>query len=130
MANISKTAINFWLDTLLLLLFLILFWTAIVIRFLFPAGPEASGWTLWGWNYTEWSDFQFGVLIVFTLGILLHVMLHWAWVCGVVATRIMGQKKSPKDDGSFTLWGVGMIIAIVNLVGVAFAAAALSITGP
>ena len=129
-SNISKTTINFWLDVLLLLLFLLAFWTALVIRFLFPPGPEAAGWTLWSWNYTQWSDFQFGVMIVFALAVLLHVMLHWPWVCGVVATRVFGRKHLPKDDGSFTLWGVGLIIAIVNVVGGAFAAAALSIAGP
>lgn len=131
--KLTRTDVNFWLDTLLLMIFVALGWASIVVRYVFPPGTEAKGWLLWGWDYDQWSGLQFGLLSLLALGILVHVMLHWSWVCGVVASRMGtkgGGKPAARDDGSRTLWGVGLIIAIVNVVGLAVAAAMLSIVGP
>ena len=127
----SRTILNFWLDSLLLLMFLLLVWVSVVLRFVFPAATNAAGWMLWGWTYLQWSGFQFIVLCLMVLGVLLHVMLHWSWVCGVMITRLLprGEKKA-RDDGSWTLYGVGLLIVILNVMGAAIAAAALMIQSP
>lgn len=124
----NRTLINFVLDTLLLANFTVLMWLAVVVRFLFPVGADTRGWLLWGYDYNQWSTFQFAALSVLAVGILIHLMLHWNWVCGVVATRFFGGGKI--DDGTQTLYGVGLLIVIVNVVGFAIAAAALSIQAP
>jgi len=90
--------VNFWLDCLLLALFMLLLWSATVVQFVFPDGPNAAGWSLWGRGHTEWARFQFGVVCAFVLAVLVHVMLHWSWVCGVVASHLArrsGDKKPP-----------------------------------
>ena len=58
LANMSKTIVNFWLDTLLLILFILVLWSTAVVRFVFPAGTTAVGWQLWGWSYDQWVDVQ------------------------------------------------------------------------
>ena len=128
----SRTAVNFWLDSALLVVFLLLAWVSVVLRFVFPAGTAAAGWTLWGRGFDDWSAFQFALLSVLAFGILLHVMLHWSWVCGVVANRLSRWKgKSMRlDDGVQTLYGVGLLIVILNVVGLLIAAAALMIRMP
>ena len=129
----SRTIINFWLDCLLLLVFLLLVWISVVLRFVFPSPLSSEGWTLWGWNYLHWTGIQFAVLCVLVLGILLHVMLHWSWVCGVLSTRILPRrsgKKRKSDDGVWTLYGVGLMIVLLNVMGFAIAAAALMIQNP
>jgi len=130
----NKTVVNFWLDTLLLLVFLLLCWSSVVIRFVFPVANNAEGWMLWGLDYLAWTDIQFVTLCVLAAAVLLHIMLHWTWICGVIEgwqRRRRGETAQSKTDtGSRTIWGVGLLIVLCNVVGAAIAAAALSIQGP
>jgi uncharacterized protein DUF4405 len=132
--KLTRTDFNFLLDCLLLTLFVALSTCSVIVEFVFPPGVRAEGWLLWGHSYGEWSRFRFGILAVMAGAVVLHVMLHWSWVCGVLASRL-GSKKpgaaaTAKDDPSRTLWGVGLLILVVNIVGAIVAAAALSIHSP
>jgi hypothetical protein len=88
----------------------------------FPRATHAGGWTLWGLDYDAWSDVQVGLLGTILLAILVHIMLHWNWVCSVIATRLLG-RSGKLDDGIQTLYGVGALIAfIVSATGLLIAA--------
>ncbi|MDA0660305.1 MAG: hypothetical protein O2931_13340 [Planctomycetota bacterium] len=129
----SRAEVNFALDSLLLLLFLLLLWVSTVIRFVFPLSSDAVGWRLWGLSLDHWVEIQFGLMATLALAILLHVMLHWSWVCGVVAHRLPAPKGATTrsmDDGTRTIVGVGLMIVCLNVMGLALAAAVLSIKSP
>lgn len=129
----QRTLFNFWLDVVLLVLFLACLWIAFLIRFVFPPATLADGWRLWGWTYDHWADAQFLLLCLFGLSVLLHVMMHWSWVCGVVTSRLLRRVDGERrqwDDGIRTLYGVGFLILILIVLGIAFAAAMLSVVGP
>lgn len=129
----QRTLVNFWLDAILLLLFLLLVWVSCIMRFAFPPGPHAAGWSLWGLNYLQWAELQFGLVCGLVLTILLHVMLHWSWVCGVIAMRLSPARQPGKrkiDEGSQTLYGVGLLILLLNVLGLGLAAAVLMVRGP
>ena len=89
---------------------------------------------MWGLDYLIWTDIQFANLCCFAAAILLHVMLHWTWVCGVVENWSRKRKGAvatgKTDTGNRTLWGVGLLIVILNVLGLGIAAAALSVQGP
>ena len=125
----SKTMLNFWLDALLLVVFSTLCCISAILQFAFPAGPPGIAWTLWGWDYFAWRDLQFGTLCLLAVCVLLHVMLHWSWVCGVVTTRILASNARP-DDGIRTLWGVALLIVLFHALGIAVAVALFTIKGP
>ena len=130
--RISKTIVNFVLDTLLLVLVVTLLLIAAVLRFVFPAPTLSAGWKLWGYGYDAWSNFEFALVALFGLAILLHVMLHWAWVCGVLASKVFrraGSKQS-LDEGQQTLLGVGLLIVVVNILGALVGLAYLTIQSP
>lgn len=126
----SRTIVNFLLDSLLLATFAVLVWSAVVVRFIFPPAYASRGWTLWTMSLDQWMSIQFAMVAILALGVLIHVMLHWSWVCGVIAARIARDKKAKIDDGTQTLYGVGLLIVIFNVLGLAIAAAALMIRGP
>lgn len=130
----NKTHVNFWLDVFLLVNFLVLCWTSVIVRYVFPASTDATGWSLWGLDYLVWTDIQFATLCILTAAILLHVMLHWTWICGVIESwqrkRRKEATKPAQDTGSRTLWGVGLLIVICNVLGLGIAVAALSVQSP
>lgn len=122
--------INLVLDAVLLVVFMALCFAAVVVRFVFPPGPGAKGWTLWGFDYDAWGGIQFGLVATLALGILVHVMLHWSWVCNMVASRFVKTRQGRVDDGLQTIYGVGLLIVLLAAVGGALAAAVLTIRGP
>ena len=75
--KISRTDVNFWLDFLLLALFLAVCALSVILEFIFPVGPRADGWLLWGKDYGEWSRIRFAFLATMAAAVVLHVMLHW-----------------------------------------------------
>ena len=126
----SWNDINLVLDIALLVVFVALLFAAVVVRFVFPPGPAAGGWRLWGLDYDAWSGIQFGLLAVLTGGVLVHLMFHWSWVCTMLASRISGDRKARVDEGMQTIYGVMLLIGILVAIGVAAGAAYLMIQRP
>src|SRR5690606_22996800 len=101
--------INFWLDCLLLLTFVGLCWVSAVLQFVFPVSSAQESYRIWGGSQVDWQNAQFIVLSVLALAVVLHVMLHWSWIMGVITTRFLG-RKAARDNGSHTLIGVGLLL--------------------
>lgn len=120
---------NLVLDAVLLVLFVALCAAAVIVRFVFPPGPVADGWTLWSLDYDAWCGIQFGLLAALAVGILVHVMFHWSWVCNMVASRCAGRGRRV-DDGLQTIYGVGLLIGLLLAAGTVVATAVLTVQGP
>lgn len=125
----SMTIVNFWLDASLMLVLVALGIVSVIIQFVFPPGISAKGWTLWSLDHTQWTSLQFGLLSVLAVGALVHVMLHWTWVCGVISRRILGSNELP-DDGIRTVYGVGLLIILLMTSAIAVGIATLTIEMP
>ena len=111
-SRVSKTLINFWLDVALMIVFTGLSLVAVIVQFVFPPGTAAKGWTLWAMNYGQWCSLQFGLLCTLGLGVVVHVMLHWTWICGVISRKLLRKRELP-DDGIRTVYGVGLLIVLL-----------------
>ncbi len=130
--RVSRSVVNFWVDFSLLLLFLSLCGTAVINQYIFPPGPLATGWTLWTLDYDGWRWLQFGLTAAMALGVLVHVMLHWPWVCGVVRVQLLNRRAANRqqEEAATTIYGVATLIVILNLLGGIIAVAALSVRSP
>jgi hypothetical protein len=126
--HVSMAVVNFWLDAVLLATLALYGWVTAVLRFVFPAPTAAAGWRLWGWGFDQWYDFQFNILCVFTLGVLLHVMLHWNWVCSVIASQILKVRRP--HESLRTIYGVGLLIVLLHLIAFGVVAAMYAMRKP
>ena len=127
--RISRTILNFWLDVLLAINFVTLCITAVIVQFVFPPGISARGVSLWGMSYGQWCSLQFSLLAILALAVLLHVMLHWTWVCSVLTKRILKKTTLP-DEGIRTIYGVGLFICLLLLGAITIGAAQWMIVLP
>jgi hypothetical protein len=125
----SRTLLNFWLDAALFVAILVVLWVSLLLRMIFPRATAAAGWELWGLSYDEWHDVQFFALCVCVLLALEHLVLHWKWVCAVIATRLLRVRKRP-DEGVQALYGVGTFIAILFFLMATLFVASLAIKSP
>lgn len=126
---VSLSVINFWIDAVLLVSLTALGWISATLQIVFPPPTQADDWTLWGFNYDDWRDGQFIILCAFACGILVHVMMHWNWVCSVIAVQILRVRERP-DQGMQTIYGVGLLIVLLHLIGAGVVAAMLCVHRP
>lgn len=128
----SRTVVNFLIDVVLFSITLSLLVISAILRFVFPAPSTAAGWTLWGYGYDAWDNLQFALVALIGLAIVIHVMMHWSWVCGVVVRQIWrpANRTAKADDGSQTLWGVGLLIVVFNIMGALVGLALVCIRSP
>lgn len=127
--RLSMSVINFALDAMLLLIFEAIGVVAVTLRFIFPVPTDADGWTLWGLTFNQWFDVQFALLCLFAMAVVLHVMLHWNWVCSVLTAQIL-RTREKLDDGMQTVYGVGTLIVLFHVIVIGVIAALYGVHRP
>ncbi len=99
--TMRRSTLNYLIDALLLLAMLGMLWTGLVVRFILPPGTGGRdggrALTLWGQGRHDWGDVHY-LLVFVTVGlIVLHVALHWDWVCDVTLRLLVrGERESGK----------------------------------
>lgn len=121
--------INFWLDFVALVAVGVVGWVSAMLQVVFPKPTEAAGWRLWGFDFNQWRDVQFGAICVCAIIILLHIMLHWNWVCSIVATKVLRLKTRP-DEGAQTIYGVLTLVVFLHVIGIGIIAALFMVQRP
>jgi hypothetical protein len=93
----KRNTINFWIDSLTLAVFTGLAWTGCLIHYILPPRyGRAKGveMLLWGWDRHDYGQVHFYLAITLLVLLLVHVWLHWAWVCNTIA-NLLGRAKAP-----------------------------------
>lgn len=123
---------NFLVDAAILVLLCAVLWVSGVVHFVFPAASDASGWRLWGLDYEQWQFLQVVALSGFSLGVLLHLILNWSWVCGFVTTRLsrLLGRRIHWNEAIKTAYGVSSLIVALLVMGSLLLAAELQIRAP
>ena len=127
--GISRTMLNFWLDAVLLCAAVAMAWVSVMLMVALPVPTRTEGWKLFGMDFNQWRQVQFGLLVVAALLALEHLVLHWKWVCGVIVTKILKLKTKP-DEAIQAVYGVGFFIGSLLVMGAAIVVAMLFVVKP
>lgn len=80
-----RSTLNFVIDAVSLLVMLAMISTGLLIRYVLPPGSRGGGGlSLWGWTRHDWGDLHFWLALALGGLLLLHVALHWTWVCALI----------------------------------------------
>lgn len=109
----------------MLVAFMVVLTLAAIVQFVFSAGGSAAGWSLWSHDRSDWQTALSVSIAVFGLLVLLHLILHWSWVCTFVTSRLSKAtgRRTVLTESARTLWGVTLLIAILTVMGAALATA-------
>lgn len=127
--RISMAVINFFLDAALFVSLVSVMWVSVLMQVIFPPPTLAAGWTLWGLTYDQWRNVQFGALCVCAGLAIEHLVLHWNWVCSVLATQVLKLKSRP-DEGNQAVYGVGVFITVMLIFMASLLTALFTVSGP
>ena len=83
----NKAKINYFLDLIIGLFFLVVAFTGLVLKFAFEENVRQGGYQVfWGITKHQWSAWHDVSGILMTVGVLVHLILHWNWLVCMTKT--------------------------------------------
>lgn len=117
-----RSLLNYFVDAGTALLILALAVTGLLLEFVLPPGTSGrrggAAWTLWDRTRHDWGEIHF--YIACGLGVLLvvHVALHWTWVCAltrrIVTLRVASVGRTRGRDAVYGIAFLGSVSALVG----------------
>lgn len=113
-----RDTLNFIVDLLALLAMIGLIATGALLTWVVPPGSRGgAGLSFWGLGRHDWGDIHFWVAVALVALMVLHVALHWTWVC-VIVTRGARRGGGAPPAASRNVGGAVFLLALaVLLVG-------------
>ena len=114
----KRTLLNLFVDGATALVVFGLIATGLVIRFALPPG-SGSVRALWGLGRHDWGDVHFWMAVATAALLVIHVALHWNWVCTTVRHLVV-RRGSPSDQPSAwvrNLYGAGFLVVLIAIFG-------------
>ncbi len=116
-----RSMLNFLVDVLTLLAIFVMIATGLVIRFVLPPGTGGrhggGGLLLWSLGRHDWGDVHFWASVALGVLLVVHVALHWSWVCTMVQQVLRGTAVCQPGVRKRNAYGVGFLVVIVLVFG-------------
>jgi hypothetical protein len=115
-----RNTLNFVVDTVTLLTMLLMISTGLLLKFVLPPRRGTGAYQmLWGWDRHDWGDVHFWTAVVLGGLLLLHVALHWKWVCATTRQFLQhGEERVPLTPASIrNIYGVAFLALIAAVIG-------------
>jgi hypothetical protein len=109
----TRTSTNFWLDLVSLVVMIGLAMTGGLIHFVLPPGTGHSH-TLFGLGRHDFGQVHFYLAVAAVVLLAVHVLLHWSWICCVLA-KALG-RTAPSRRTQITS-GLSLLFGVVFLLG-------------
>lgn len=111
----KRNTLNFIVDAISALVVLGMTVTGLVIRFVLPPG-SGRGRVLWGWDRHGWGDLHFWLAVAAGALVVVHVALHWQWIC-VTAARFVRHGRGEHGSGGAVARNMAGGALMVGLAG-------------
>jgi hypothetical protein len=120
-----RSMLNYAVDLLTLGVILGMSWTGLVVRFVLPPGTGGrhggggGAWSLWSRTRHDWGDIHAWLAASLGVLLLLHVGLHWSWVCATTKRIVTGGAKADTalPARARHAYGTGALLLVVILLG-------------
>lgn len=115
----QRNLLNFVVDTVVLLVLLGLLATGLLVRWVLPPASRGGGLTVWGWTRHDWGDLHFWLAVALVSLLVLHIALHWGWVCAVFRLQILRIRDVARRPSAarLNLYGLALVVVVAGLVG-------------
>ena len=116
-----KVTLNFIIDLAACVVMILLAATGLVVRYVLPAGSSGRGGgsqaLLWELGRHDWGAVHFWLSVALGVLIVLHIVLHWTWVCTTTRRYLpsFAQWPSSTSKGVQNLYGIGLLCAATLL---------------
>ena len=108
----KRTSTNFWLDLVSFVAMFCLAATGGLMYFVLPPGTGHSR-SLFGFNRHDFGTIHFYLAVLALVLLAVHIILHWNWVCCVVARALGKTKPSARTQ---KVWGWSVLVGLPALV--------------
>jgi len=115
-----RSLLNWLIDLVLFLSVLGLLLTGLLMEFILP--PGSRGDAVWSLSRHAWGDIHFWFAVAMIAIAVLHVVLHWGWVCTAAMKLLNRTAVAPKRMQRHVA-GATVVVALLLIVGGFFAAA-------
>lgn len=114
----SRSMLNFVIDAVTFVVLLTMIATGLLIRFVLPPGSGERR-SLWQYTRHDWGDVHFWLAVALGGLLLVHLALHWGWVCSVVSRWFASAeaRARPKSALRRNLVGVALVLLVTVLIG-------------
>ncbi|MHC4119878.1 MAG: DUF4405 domain-containing protein [Planctomycetota bacterium] len=113
----KRNTVNFWIDVISFLPMLGLTWTGLLMHYVLPPGTGGRhsdrALTVWGLGRHDYGTVHFYLALALVGLIVIHLWLHWSWVCATV--RKLAGKESSRG-GREGVYGIAALAVVVTLV--------------
>lgn len=106
----NRVWLNFIVDLVTALVGLAVVLTGLLIAYILPAGSRGA--EVWQWTRHDWGDLHFYLAMSMLGLILVHLFLHWSWVCTMICRCTIRRSGQPPR----WLQHVSAIVVLVLLV--------------
>jgi hypothetical protein len=114
----NRNWLNLLVDVATALAALGLVFTGLLIYFVMPPGSGHGRLTLLGADRHVWGDVHFWIAIAVLALVLVHVALHWQWLCTMVCRMSVTKSKGGAlAKARRNLAGLAAATAVVGLMG-------------
>lgn len=111
-----RNTLNLVVDVLTFIGLMVVAVTGLLMKFVLPSGSPRMGLTLFGWDRHDWGAFHFWATVGLGVILVVHLALHWRWVCTTVGRIVMGARQARLPAWERNVVGVGALVIVVGVV--------------